>query len=226
MRQVGGVHRADEGDVVHHAGEVRHHLRDPRAALAVPGELERAAHQGAGVLDELDFARDLVEVRLAVVLVERRLGVEQVHLAGAAVHEQMDDRLGLGREVRRARLEVDRRIRRLFRGEDGGGAEVAAEQVGQGRPGDAAGHPVEETAAGQREVCHVGHRLTPLTPPLNSGLRRERPPPSERLPLAWDVCCSNWFGPKRSAHPMACCNSSGNTLSPHFGHSPQIQSMS
>ena len=51
------------------------------AALAVPGELERAAHDRAGVLDELDLAGELVEVRLAVVLVEHRLRVEQVHLA-------------------------------------------------------------------------------------------------------------------------------------------------
>ena len=76
------------------------------AALAVLGELERAAHQRAGVLDDLDLAGDLVEVRLAVMLVEHRLGVEQVHLARAAVHEQVDDRLRLRREVRRPRLEV------------------------------------------------------------------------------------------------------------------------
>ena len=51
--------------------------------------------------EELDLAGDLVEVRLAVVLVERRLGIEQIHLARAAVHEQVDDGLGLRREVRR-----------------------------------------------------------------------------------------------------------------------------
>ena len=54
----------------------------------------------------LDLAGDLVEVRLAVVLVEHRLGVEQVHLARAAVHEQMNDGLGLRLEVRRAGPEV------------------------------------------------------------------------------------------------------------------------
>ena len=78
-------------------GEVRHRVGDPRAALAVPGELERAAHDRAGALDDLDLAGDLVEVALAVLLVEHRLGVEQVHLARAAVHEQMDDGLGLRR---------------------------------------------------------------------------------------------------------------------------------
>ena len=53
----------------------------------MPGEPERAAHQGAGILDELDLAGDPVEVGFAVVFVERRLGIEQVHLAWAAVHE-------------------------------------------------------------------------------------------------------------------------------------------
>ena len=56
--------------------------------------------------DELDLAGDLVDVGLAVMLVEHRLRVEQIHLARAAVHEQVNDGLGLRREVRLPRLEV------------------------------------------------------------------------------------------------------------------------
>jgi hypothetical protein len=100
VREVGGVHRADESDVIDLAGQVRHGIGHPHAALAMLSELERAAHQCAGATRVLDFAGDLAEVRVAVVLVEHRLRIEQVHLAGAAVHEQMDDRFGLRREVR------------------------------------------------------------------------------------------------------------------------------
>ncbi len=52
---------------------------------AVLRELERAAHDRAGVLHELDLAGELVRVGLAVVAVEFRLRVEQVHLGRAAV---------------------------------------------------------------------------------------------------------------------------------------------
>ena len=34
-----------------------------------------------------------------MMLVQHRLGIQQIHGAGAAVHEQQDDRLGLGLEV-------------------------------------------------------------------------------------------------------------------------------
>ncbi len=161
--QVRRVHGADERQVVHHAGQVRHHLGDPGATPAVSGELERAAHQRPGVLDELDLPGDLVEVGLAVVFVERRLGVEQVHLARPAVHEQVDDRPGLRGEVRLARLEVGRPVRRRRRAAQA----VLAQQVSQSRPADTAGDAVEEAPAvderraGGPLVVPLGHRLTP-----------------------------------------------------------------
>ena len=91
VREVGGVHRADEGDVVDALGEVGHHVGNRHAALAVLREGVRAAHHRAGVLRVLHFTGDFVEVRLAVEPVQLRLGVEQVHLARPAVHEQMND---------------------------------------------------------------------------------------------------------------------------------------
>ena len=53
--------------------------------------------------------------RLAGVLGERRLGVERVDVRRPAVHEQVDDVLGLGREVRRAAAAADWRSRRPSR---------------------------------------------------------------------------------------------------------------
>src|SRR5262249_25463309 len=69
-------------------------------------ELERAAHQRAGALRVLDFPRDLVEIGLTMMAVERRLGVKQVHLARPAIHEQMDDRARFGCDMRQARGEI------------------------------------------------------------------------------------------------------------------------
>ena len=145
MRQVGRVHRANEGDVVHLPGEVRQHVRYPHAAPAMPGELIGAAHEGTGVLYVFDLAGDLVEVLLAVMLVEHRLGIKQVHLTGAAVHEKMDNGRGLGREVRRARPQVEgesslgcRRRRRTVK--------IARQQIGQRGAVDAARNLAEEAS--------------------------------------------------------------------------------
>ena len=65
---------------------------EPR--LAVLGELERAPQQVAG---QLLVVGDLGRGRLAVVLRQHRLGVEQVDMARPAVHEELDHRLRPGR---------------------------------------------------------------------------------------------------------------------------------
>ena len=55
MAVVPGVHRADHADVVDDAGRVRQQLRDLGAALAVLGELPRAAEELlAGPVDEAE----------------------------------------------------------------------------------------------------------------------------------------------------------------------------
>ena len=69
---------------------------------AVPLELERAAEPGAGLL-RVHVVDEAGAGLLAVPLVQLRLGIEQVHLAGAAVLEEVDDALrASGPEVRRA----------------------------------------------------------------------------------------------------------------------------
>src|SRR5579883_1010699 len=122
---------------------MRQRIRNPHAAAAVPCELERAAHQSAGGADVLDFSRYPLEIRLAVMLVEHWLGIEQIHLAGAAVHEEVDDGLGPAREMRRARLEILGRSL-LCRGH---AVSIAAQQIGQGGALNAAGDAREKTAA-------------------------------------------------------------------------------
>ena len=91
-----------------HLRDVREQRRDIPAALAVLLELPRARSSGVSPLvNWLTILPKLVGQRLAVVLFERRLGIERVDLARAADHEQEDDRLRLGREVRRLRRPAD-----------------------------------------------------------------------------------------------------------------------
>ena len=75
-------------------------LRDPRARLAVPGELADRPQQLGLLLGEDIHEREpppldeRVRDRLAAVLLKLGLVVEQLELAGAAGHEQVDDALG------------------------------------------------------------------------------------------------------------------------------------
>ena len=98
VREVRGIERADQRDVIDLLGKVRQGIGNPHAALAALGKLERAFHQRPGRFGKLDFAGDLREVILPVPLVELVLGIEQVHLARAAVHEQVDDGFGPRRD--------------------------------------------------------------------------------------------------------------------------------
>ena len=69
---------------------------DPAPALPVLLERERRLHQVAGRAgDAFGLLAGAGVERLAVPLVEFRLVVERVHLADAAVHEQLHDALDL-----------------------------------------------------------------------------------------------------------------------------------
>ena len=103
LRRVAG---ADDRDVVGDRGEVRQQLRQLGAGLAVLAERERRAEQTRRPFDErepLPFRDEFRGDLLAVVLLQRRLAVEQVELRRRARHEEIDDVLRLRREVRRAR---------------------------------------------------------------------------------------------------------------------------
>ena len=105
-------------------------------------EGEDAAHEGADVVgalvaDLFDVARE----RFALKPVEFGFGIEQVHLAGASVLEEMDDGLGFGRKMRLFRREIERV--RLS------GVElISSEKMGQGSSADSVRHAIEEATAG------------------------------------------------------------------------------
>ena len=106
------VHGAHHAKVVGHLRSVRQIIRENHAALAVLLELARAGEHRRGRLDEreLQVLRHRRRQRLAVPFLQLRLRIEQIHLARAAFHEQEDDVLRLGREMRLPRSE---RIRRF-----------------------------------------------------------------------------------------------------------------
>ena len=159
MVVIGGPHRADDSDIVDHAAQVRPPVTDFDAALPPLGEADLhwvdGLHQlacGGGelydvVLEPVRFEN--VSVRrvgdgLAGVLVQLRLGVEALEVAGAALHEEPDDALGLGGEVRQARG------RRPGGGLVGGGRApdaVALEHGAEGQTGKAHAEVREEGPA-------------------------------------------------------------------------------
>src|SRR5262249_15880490 len=115
------------------------------AALAALPPLPRALHDGSGGrLEQLDLAARIE--RLAVLLEEHRLVVEQVALAGGAGHEQLHDALRFGLVVQ-AGVEV------LDEGGRGGEGALVAEQPRQGDAAEAAAGVPEEGAT----VEGVGH---------------------------------------------------------------------
>ena len=134
---------------------MRQPVADLDAALAVLlkadlQRIERVALIAVGVGNDQSLERQLLRIlrvgerrlgdRLAGVLVEHRLGIEAFHVADAAVHEQPDHALGLGREMR---LAVGRRpvCRRT--------AEAVALQHGaEAQAGEAHAEVGEERAAG------------------------------------------------------------------------------
>ena len=150
VRNVRGVEGANERDVIDVPRQVGQCVRHPHAALAVTRKLEGAAHERAGVLDVLDLARNLVGISLAVVRIERGLGIEQIHLARPAIHEQVDHGLRLGRNVRRPGTKA-RNGASLVR------QEILTEQVQEGGPLNAGAHVFEETPSGDRSrICEQG----------------------------------------------------------------------
>ena len=100
MRQVHGVERTDERDVVDVSSQVREKLGHPHATLAVTLKRERTLHQRAGLGRTLHFSGDLFEVGLTVVFGQHLFRIKEVHLTRTAIHKEMDDGFRLRLEVR------------------------------------------------------------------------------------------------------------------------------
>src|SRR5262249_48151608 len=126
---------------------------DPSAALAVPAEGERALHEVARLArGGLDVA-PRVE-RLAMPSLQRGLVVEGVHLADAAVHEELDHPAHL-RPVMQPAIQLGPGTERLAIGP--GEQALLDQHLREGNPAQAAAQPPEEVAS--RGV--VSHEIRP-----------------------------------------------------------------
>ena len=153
-----GVHGVDEADVIDAGADVGEEVRDVLAALAVLLELPLRADDAALVLVPAP-AEGLDGNRLAVEGVQGRLVVEGLDLAGAAVHEQEDDGLGLGRLHRRL---GGHRVGEPRRRDFGGPGDGVAHHPGERRPGEpAAGLPEELAPRAAAELVRRDHREAP-----------------------------------------------------------------
>ena len=111
-----GVHRTDDAHVVDHLRFPGEHLGKPRAALAVLGEFEDRRRDREARLPRCHRRQALaVADRFGQVFVvpvlHLRLGVEEVHLCGAADHVQIDDVLALRGKVRLGERGIEARCR-------------------------------------------------------------------------------------------------------------------
>src|SRR5207237_2656373 len=84
-----GVHRLDDGDVVHDRAHVRQQLADPSATVTTRNKVKRGGHARKRLLKRRHAGHALAHAHGAgqfgaVVLAELRLVVEQVDVRGAA----------------------------------------------------------------------------------------------------------------------------------------------
>ncbi len=107
-----GVERADDGDFIHEFGKMWKQLGYPGAALAVLLERIRRPEYFRVPLDEGEALTlvQLVGTGLTVEPVQQGLVIEQVLLRRGTRHVQVDDALGLGREMRDRRVGLGLRL--------------------------------------------------------------------------------------------------------------------
>jgi hypothetical protein len=100
------VTRPDQRDLVGLRSDAREQLRNLHAGLAVALELPRAApHRRLGKIDAIGLQpfRHLGRDGFAAMFGQFGLGIERIHVAHAAVHEQVDHCFGVRRKMRRLR---------------------------------------------------------------------------------------------------------------------------
>ncbi len=114
MIAVGGPHRPDDRQFIDVPGEVRKPVADLDAGFAMRPKIdlqgiERIPLVAVAVGNDQPFEGQLLGIlsvgkrrlgnRLAGIFVEHRFGIEALHVADAAVHEQPDHALGLGSQM-------------------------------------------------------------------------------------------------------------------------------
>ena len=99
------MHASDHAEIVSDLCGVRQEFAEIHPALAVFLELPRAAEKfAAGLVGEA--VMDIAAIVHAVTALQLGLGIGEVHVARAAVHEQGNHCLGPGRKVRLLGLQI------------------------------------------------------------------------------------------------------------------------
>ena len=133
--------------------QVREQVADVDARVAVLGEPKRAFHHGPDFVGvhRVDHARE----PLAIVTLERRLGVEHVDMARTPRHHELDHRARLRRKVRRLGLDIVIPLWNGLLGVSVGRAEVIRQKRRQRRAPEA-GANVSDPLASRPRVPGVG----------------------------------------------------------------------
>ena len=91
-----GVHGTNDTDIVDALGDFWENLADRNPGLSRTLELEGRFEKPTG--SSLGFTLGSRRP-LAMVLFQRRFGIESIHLGGTAIHEEVNDTLRLGLEM-------------------------------------------------------------------------------------------------------------------------------
>lgn len=133
------MQRSDDRHLINVLAEFRENLADLDTALAHLGELERRRQRRAA--DEVHL--------LVGVLRHLRLRIPRVEMRRPALCENVDDMLGLGREMRLARRE------RVDDGAVGAAREALTEHRRHAQAGEAHAETVQETATRLKEILRL-----------------------------------------------------------------------
>ena len=120
MRGSVGVERANDAEIVGVFRRTWEQVADVEAGFAVFGEAKGRLHELTD-WSAIRSNRRFASIGRVVVLVESRLGVKRIDLAGTAVHEEEDDMFCLGGEVgrlRRKRVQETGVVRSCFVGKE------------------------------------------------------------------------------------------------------------
>ena len=143
------VHGTDEAQLIHDAGGVRQQFAHPGAAFAVAPEIEQGSRDRQGLLPAGHAREALITTHgrrqfLAVQGAQAGLVIEEIELRRPAMHEQVDDAPGLGRESGRGLCQHA----------------IAEQQRGERRRAQAQARVLKEMAAVHHRLVITSSRLS------------------------------------------------------------------